>query len=424
MVICSRCKTENNDSSKFCCQCGNDLTINVDAPANEDLKSLADSLNEQAVHTEKQPFNLNKALSEFPKKIWGWLKKSIFFRKKKNTIITFSTVLLIALLVFGIFNSGYIAFTAAYNMGKYDAAKSIQGWSFNSNGVKSNMEKFVISKTESYYDDFSAEKITYEEANEKFDIAKDFTSNKDAKNKADKLQTSRNAYAKAEEYEKSGDTFNAVMEYLKVIEEDKNYNIAKEKIDKNKPSVKQQAIARMDDCAAVNDFNTGLKIVSDMEKIFTNDSDINNYKKDFEDRKEAHRIQELKDNQKVKVLSASAFNDGYYIIFRKGRVVLQNCNDKVLKEATVVFLTFDNNGYPVDAEYSMYTDGGVENTNRCGTDSINLHPGDTWGYGYSWSIADNATKVKACVKTAEFYDGGTWTNPYYEHWLETEKDRY
>lgn len=424
MVICSRCKTENNESSKFCCQCGNDLTINVDAPANEDLKSLADSLNEQAVHTEKQPFNLNKALSEFPKKIGGWLKKSIFFRKKKNTIITFSSVLLIALLVFGIFNSGYIAFTAAYNMGKYDAAKSIQGWSFNSNGVKSNIEKFVISKTESYYDDFSVEKITYEEANEKFDIAKDFTSNKEAKNKADKLQTSRTSYAKAEEYEKNGDTFNAVMEYLKVIEEDKNFNSAKEKIEKNKPSVKQQAISRMDDCATVNDFNTGLKIVSDMEKIFSNDSDINNYKKDFEERKEAHRIQELKDNQKVKVLSASTFNDGYYIVIRKGNAIIQNCSDKVLKEATIVFLMFDSNGYPVDADYSMYAENGVENTHRGGTGSINLQPGNTFGRGYGWDIPDNATRVKACVKTAEFYDGGTWTNPYFEHWLETEKDRY
>lgn len=424
MIICSRCKTENEENSKFCNSCGNDLTVNVDAPANEDLINLSNSLNEQAVHTKKQPFNLNKALSEFPKRIWGWLKKSVFFKKKKNTIITFSLVLLIALLVFAILNSGYIAFTAAYNMGKYDAAKSIQGWSFNSNGVKSNIEKFVINKMESYYDDFSAEKITYEEANEKFDIAKDFTSSKDVKNKADKLQTSRTSYAKAEEYEKNGDTFNAVMEYLKVIEEDKNYNTAKEKIEKNKPSVKRQAISRMDDCAAVNDFNTGLKIVSDMEKIFPNDADINNYKKDFEARKEAHRIQELKDNQKVKVLSASTFNDGYYIVIRKGNAIIQNCSDKVLKKATIVFLMFDSNGYPVDADYSMYAESGVENTYRGGTGSINLQPGNTFGRGYGWDISDNATRVKACVKTAEFYDGGTWTNPYYEHWLETEKDRY
>lgn len=424
MIICSRCKTENDDNVKFCRECGNNLTLNVDAPAQEELKNLADTLNEQAVHTEKQPFNLNKALSEIPSKIWKALKKSVFFNKKKNTIITFSSALLIILLVFGILNSGYIAFTVTYNTDRFDTAKSIQGWPFNSNSVKSNIEKFVIGKTESYYDDFYAEKTTYEEATEKLDIAKNFTGNNDAKNKTDKLQTSRTSFKKAEEYKNNGDFFNAVIEYLKVIEEDKNYNAAKEKIEKSKPSVKQQAISQMDNCAAVNDFNTGLKIVSDMEKIFTDDTDINNYKKDFENRKEAHRIQELKNNQKVKVLSASTYNDGYYLVFRKGRVVLQNCSDKVLKEATIVFLTFDSNGYPVDADYSMYTDSDVENTNRCGTGSINLQPGSTWGYRYSWNIAENATKVKACIKTAEFYDDEKWTNPYYEHWLKTEKDRF
>ncbi len=48
-----------------------------------------------------------------------------------------------------------------------------------------------------------------------------------------------------------------MIEYLKVIEEDKNFNSAKEKIEKNKPDLKQQAIARMNECATVNDFNTG-----------------------------------------------------------------------------------------------------------------------------------------------------------------------
>lgn len=104
MVICSRCKTENNESSKFCCQCGNDLTINVDAPANEDLKSLADSLNEQAVHTEKQPLNLNKVISDFPKKIGNGIRKignfvaGLFRRigKKKLIVISSSVVVIIA----------------------------------------------------------------------------------------------------------------------------------------------------------------------------------------------------------------------------------------------------------------------------------------------------------------------------------------
>ena len=137
------------------------------------------------------------------------------------------------------------------------------------------------------------------------------------------------------------------------------------------------------------------------------------------------RIQELKNNQKVKILSASSYDDGYYITFRKCRAVLQNCSDKVLKDATIVFLTFDNNGYPVSADYSMYTDNNVENANRCGADSINVQPGGTWGYQYAWNIADEATKVKACVKSAKFYDDDKeWVNPYYEYWLENEKERY
>lgn len=424
MVICSRCKTENEEAAKFCRECGNDLSINVDMPADEDLKNLSDALNDKMVHTEKQPFNLNKFISDGPKKLLIKIKKSIFFRKKKNTIITVSTIALVLILAVGVLNSGYIAFTAAYNMGKYDTAKNIQNWSFNSNAVKAHIEKFVIGKTNDYYQEFLDEKISYDEAGEKFEIADKFCNNKTARNKTDNLQISRTAFAKAEEYDKDGDLYNATVEYLKVIEEDKNYDIAQEKIEKNKPQVRKQAIEQMDACIAANNFNKGLEIVSDVEKIFANDSDISNYKKDFNDRKEAHRIQELKDNQEVKVINAYTFNDGYFYVFRKGTVVLQNCSDKVLKEATVVMLTFDDNGYPIDADYSMYTDGGVDNTNRCATGSINIQPGATWGNRYSWNIADEATKIKACVKSAEFYDGGTWNNPYYEHWLETEKDRY
>lgn len=421
MIICSRCKTENNESSKFCCQCGNDLTVNVDEPASEDLKRLADTLNEQAINTEKQPFNLNKAISGIPKKIFGLVKKSVFFRKKKNTIITFSSVLLIALLVIGVLNSGYIAFTVAYNMGKYDVAKSIQGWSFNSNDVKSDIEKFVISKAESYYDDFSHEKITYEEAKEKFNITKEFTDNKDAKNKADRLKTSRISYEKAEGYEKDGDTYNAVLEYQKVIKEDKNYNTAKEKIENIKPVIKQQAIADMDACMAANDFDKGLKIVTNMEKIFSDDGDINRYKNDFEERKEAHRIQELKDNQKVKIIDAYAYNDGYYSIFRKACIVWQNNSNKGIKDVDFVILQYDNNGYPVDAEYDMYKYNGIENSYSCSADSANVVPGGTYGQGTYWNIADKATVIKACVRKVKFVDGTTWDNPYFEYWLESEK---
>ncbi len=349
MIICSRCKTENEDGVKFCRECGNDLITNVDAPANDELKSLADSLNEQAVHTEKQSFNLNKAISEVQKKLWSGIKKSIFFRKKKNTIITCSSLVVIILLIIGVLNSGYIAFTMAYNMGKYDAAKNIQGWSFNSNFVKTSIEKFVISKMDDYYNDFSAEKITYDEATENFKTASDFCTNKDAKNKTEKLQTSRTAFLKAEEYEKSGDIYNATVEYLKVIEEDKTYNTAKERIEKNKPAVKQKAIIDMDACVAVNDFNNGLKIVSDMEKIFTNDSDINNYKKDFQSRKDEYqkqqKINELRNTIRVSRVFTGRPNSASGVDLY---MVWTNTSDKTIKYCDITVQPYNSVGDVVE----------------------------------------------------------------------------
>ena len=240
------------------------------------------------------------------------------------------------------------------------------------------------------------------------------------------MHISRTAFAKAEEYEKNGDIFNAVLEYFKVIEEDKNYNTAKEKIEKNKPSVKQQAISKMNDCAAVNDFNTGLKIVSDMEKIFSNDADINNYKKDFKDRKETHRIQELKNNQKLVVLSSglSIQHPRWKALYPDQlTAIVKNNSDKTVKEFSIAFLAYDANGLPVKVkrQYS-YTDGDYEYNGR--DDTANLTPGETTGYGYGWNIDEEhmaISTVIACVTRATFYDGSTWTNPYYDYWIDQYK---
>lgn len=106
MVICSRCKTVNDDNSRFCCQCGNDLTVNVDAPASEELKNLANTLNEQAVHTAENPFNLNKVISSIPAEIGKGFKQvgksiaDLFKKIGKKRLITISGILFV--LVAGI----------------------------------------------------------------------------------------------------------------------------------------------------------------------------------------------------------------------------------------------------------------------------------------------------------------------------------
>ena len=153
MIICSRCKTENNESSKFCCQCGNDLTINVDAPANEDLKSLADSLNEQAVHTEKQPLNLNKAISDVPKKIGKGIKKignffvGLFKKigKKKIIIISSSLVVIVACTILTVsyvipFAPHYFNGNSALESGDY--ATAITEYELARNFLNAKSKKF------------------------------------------------------------------------------------------------------------------------------------------------------------------------------------------------------------------------------------------------------------------------------------------
>ena len=166
MIICSRCKTENDETSKFCRQCGNDLTINVDAPANEDLKALAYALNEQAVSTKKQPFNLNKAISDIPKKIGNGIKKTGGFLmgllrktgKKRLMIISVSIATIIACVIFSInyvipFAPHYFKANSALNAADYVTAISEYELAENFFDAKSKLNDAHYLYAEELYKD-------------------------------------------------------------------------------------------------------------------------------------------------------------------------------------------------------------------------------------------------------------------------------
>lgn len=281
---------------------------------------------------------------------------------------------------------------------------------------------------DNYYKDFFAGKITYEEANAKYEIANRFYDSKDAKNKTDRLQTSRTAFAKAEEHKKNGAVYEAVLEYLKVIEEDKNYEQAKEQVEKHKLSIKQQAILKMDGCAAVNDFDSGLQVVSDMEKIFPDDVDINNYKKDFEDRKKAFEILELKNSQKLTVISSrlNIQHSRWKALYPDQlTAMVKNNSDQTVKTFDIAFLPYDANGFPVKVQ-SQYSYNNADYEYRGKKDIANLIPGGVSGAGYGWNIDEahlSISTVLACVISADFYDGTSWNNPYYTYWIEQYKGK-
>lgn len=122
--------------------------------------------------------------------------------------------------------------------------------------------------------------------------------------------------------------------------------------------------------------------------------------------------------QKVFVVSATAYDD----ISRKARILVKNNAEQVLKEFTVKILLFDNNGYPVKSDkFAM-----VGNLYSGLATAANIQPGSTSGNDRYWNIDVGVagTKIKACIYTAQFSDGTSWTNPNYQSWLERERDQY
>lgn len=112
----------------------------------------------------------------------------------------------------------------------------------------------------------------------------------------------------------------------------------------------------------------------------------------------------------TRVEESFIYNDGY--------VVVKNMSDKVVKNFSVGILMFDKNGYPINDKYS--------NTNsKVGkSDTPNIQPNGVFGRNHYWYIDGEAYKIKACVIEAEFYDGTTWYNEYYDLLLEKEKNKY
>ena len=52
-------------------------------------------------------------------------------------------------------------------------------------------------------------------------------------------------------------------------------------------------------------------------------------------------------------------------------------------------------------------------------------PGKTFGDGYGWNLSENhnISKLLACVKEVEYYDGTTWENPLYNSWITKYKEK-
>lgn len=298
-MICKKCKTENDASSKFCKNCGCELVKEdieiVDATSKVSKKpQLALIFNNTFNNVKEHIRKINV------KQMFGnnnLFKKSIFFRTKKNFIVTVVLLLLILSIV-ALWKSGVVFDKIAnnvYNSYKgetitYDQAVetlSKLGVFSDVSSIRNDCEDLRNSR-ESYDKGISYlnEKNHKAAMTEFKNVIKTDDNYKDAQEKIKecRLQLSREFYEMAVSYENSSDWFNAFDNYSNVIVGDDNYALAQTKKDGLKKKIHDSTIEKLREYKASNDYDRALELISKTVK-YTYSNTLQEYNEYFNTQK-------------------------------------------------------------------------------------------------------------------------------------------
>lgn len=298
---------------------------------------------------------------------------------------------------------------------KGDADKEKEALAFVQEQLKGTLADFKSGTLS--YDDAKAKLQTIEE------IAIDSDEAKKDEQQIDSLQDSRVASKKMKEFIQSKKYADAIQEFKKMIPGDPEYADAQKQIAQIKTDYKQATLKDANAKINQKQYKPALDALNDALTYIQKDPDLEVLQSkaqglydtaQAEERKK--QMDDYKNKQEVSVVGAQVVRTGTYIDFFYTQVIVQNNSSKVVKNFTVGWLAFDQNGYPVYLNSNSYLDEG-------NAKAVNIQPGDTFGGDNGWDIYSNqkARQVKnliACVKEVEYYDGSTWTNPYYPLWTD------
>lgn len=415
MMNCNKCGSELQDGSVFCSKCGN-------------------RINDDAVNRSQAIEDIDVQPSQSKNKLMDSFRKILFFRSKKSTIISVTIlIVLAAVMIFTIPN--YLSlndarnFKAAFASRKYEQAGEIyqKASEYSQTDrwkpVRTYIDKYFKNDIEAIKNKFTNEKITKDESIKILDEMGQYSTINEISQTKEyilKLSDSRDAFKSGEEYFSNHQYLEAVENFKKVINDDNNFTQAQNYLEKSFPELKSQVINEADQCFSNGEYKKSFDLMNRATKLLPDDNEIKQkatYYQEQEDKieKEAEekKISQLQENQLVKVLNAWVEEHGV----PSGFVKVKNYSDKVIKKYTVGMLMYDKNGYPVN-KYLRSTNEMVATADK------NVQPNETKGDDFYWLLEYDVSKIKACIKEVEFYDGSTWQNEYYDTWLEKEKDRY
>ena len=239
------------------------------------------------------------------------------------------------------------------------------------------------------------------------------------KENLEKIKNSKEEFSKGQDYEENGDIVNAILSYSKVSELDEiNYKEAQKYINKNKENIKNDILLEVDELIYKEDYITAKQKLNDL-LLISSDNNIQKKLDEIEDKAKEQEIKKYMSEQEIIVESAEKFKEWYSDTISGVKVIVKNNTEKVVKNYVVGILAYDKNGYPLKIEYNNYV-------SSCKFDGANIQPGQTYGQEKYCNIIYENEKIEsalACVEKAEYYDGSTWENPYYEYWLNQYKEK-